>query len=253
MATQHTKKQLEDIITGLNTKLDSMEKSLASLKDLPNKVSNLEDLLKASNKKNAELVKAIEAKDRQIDSLTLKLNAIEQHNRGWSVRINGVELSSEEEVNVRAVKNKIYNEVLLPILTGAVQCGDLADIPPLDSVLEHAHILPARDRQTKPIIAQFTVREFRSLVFKHKKAFAPRERGPSSASPDRPGRYKYPIFEDLTKLTFTKMRAIAALPSVEACWSSGGQLRFKLKDNPIVHRVPNLLLPADKIVGNINQ
>ncbi len=48
MAAQHTKKQLEDIIFGLNTKLDSMEKSLDLLKDLPDKVSSLEDLLKAS-------------------------------------------------------------------------------------------------------------------------------------------------------------------------------------------------------------
>ncbi len=140
-----------------------MEKSLASLKDLPAKVTSLEALLKTSNEKNVELVKAIEDKDRQIDSLTLKLNAIEQHNRGWSVRINGVELSSEEEKNTRAVKNKIFNEVLLPILAGAVQCGDLEDIPPIDSVLEHAHILPAKDRQTKPIIQRFSIREFNSI------------------------------------------------------------------------------------------
>lgn len=250
MATSYTKKQLEDIIAGLNTKMEGMEKSLDSLKDVSTKVDNLETLLKQANEKNASLITALEDKEKKLNALSLKLNALEQHHRSWSVRVNGVQLSSAEEVSIRAVKNRVFNEVLKPILAGAVECGDLHEVPCMDNVIEHAHVLPAREGQVKPIICRFTIREYRSLVFKHKKTYAPREAAdpPNRA---RPGRYRFPFFEDLTKMTFTKMRAIATHPRVEACWSSGGQLRFKLKEGGVVHRVHNVLDTADDIVSSV--
>ncbi len=113
-----------------------------------------------------------------------------------------------------------------------------------------SNTLPAKDKQVKPIICRFTVREYRSLVFKHKKAYAPRETTPAS-SRERPGRYLYPFFEDLTKMSFSKMRAIAAHPQVETCWSSGGQLRFKLKDNNTVHKVHSVIDTVENIIAMI--
>lgn len=194
----------------------------------------------------------MEAKELQLNQVMLKLNSIAQHNRSWSIRVNGVELSNEEETNSRAVKNKLFDTVLRPILQGAVECGDLDEIPAMEKVLEHAHILPAKDRQSKPIIARFTGREYRALVFKHKKAYAPREAS-AGASRERPGRYKYPLFEDLTKVTFGKMRAIASHPRVEACWSSGGQLRFKIKDSTYVHKVRSVLDSVEDIISPLLQ
>ena len=112
-------------------------------------------------------------------------------------------------------------------------------------------MLPSRDRtKPKPIICRFYCRDTRGLVFRHKRAFAPRE----AASPntrDRPGRYLFPLFEDLTKVTFSKMRAIAAHPRVEASWSSGGQIKFKLKDSVNVHRASNVLDTVEDILSKI--
>jgi hypothetical protein len=51
-------------------------------------------------------------------------------------------------------------------------------------------------------------------------------------------RYCYLFFEDLTKLTFGKMRAIALDPSVAACWSVNGQLRYRLVDDPTIKSRP---------------
>ena len=85
----------------------------------------------------------------------------------------------------------------------------------------------------------------RNLVFKHKKEFAPREQ---SSTPDRPGRYTFPFFEDLTAVTFKKMRAIADHPEVAACWSNRGQLRFKLMNCETVRKVSNVLDTVENIV-----
>ena len=65
-------------------------------------------------------------------------------------------------------------------------------------------------------------------MFKHKRDYAPRE---EATLADRPGRYVFPFFEDLTKMNFTKMRDIAAHPTVAACWSSRGHLRYKLMNS----------------------
>ena len=74
MSSAYTKKQLEDIIAGLNTKLDTMQKSLTALEGLPSKVTGLENLLKEANEKNAELVKSIDSMDKDIVALRLKVN-----------------------------------------------------------------------------------------------------------------------------------------------------------------------------------
>ena len=173
-------------------------------------------------------------------------DSIEQYNRSWSIRINGLAMTSEEEKDGNLVKRKVYDHLLLPILQGAVEQGDLTDVPPVEKVLEAAHVLPARDAKTKPVIARFFIRDIRSLVFRHKKDFAPRE---VDVAADKPGRYVYPFFEDLTKMNFTKMRDIAAHPTVAACWSSRGQLRYKLKDSQTVKKVGCVMDTVDQILS----
>ena len=76
--------------------------------------------------------------------------------------------------------------------------------------------------------------------------YAPRE---EATSADRPGRYVYPFFEDLTKMNFTKMRELAAHPTVAASWSSRGHLRYKLKDNPMVKKVGCVMDTVDQILA----
>jgi hypothetical protein len=135
----------------------------------------------------------------------------------------------------------------LPILRGAVSKGQLISVPSMESTLEYAHILPAKGNSKKPVIAKFFDRGIRDAVFTNKKEFAPRNQ---SRSAERPGSYIFPFFEDLTKLNFNKMRAIAAHEKVAACWSSRGALKFKQNDSEVVKSVRNILDPIDKIINS---
>jgi hypothetical protein len=245
MTTNFTKKQLEDIIAGLNGKLEGMERKLDALENLPARLSRMEKLLEKANAENAALSKAMAFKEEQINSLTLRLNSLEQHHRSWSIRINGLSIPATAETNNREVKKIVYNSLLLPIFRGAVQRGDLDAVPPLERTLEYAHILPARGEGPKPVIARFFDRDLRDIVFRGKKDFAPRSQ---PSTPDRPGRYCFPFFEDLTKTSFAKMRAIAGHEMVAACWSSRGVLRFKLKDSEQVRTVQNVLDSVENII-----
>ncbi len=157
----------------------------------------------------------------------------------------GLPLSSEEEKSSILVKKKLFSAVIQPILAGAAREGDLPEIPSDPNlIIEMAHTLRAKEGAAKPIIARFYAREVRQLVFKHKKVFAPKH----ESGPHR-GKYMYQVFEDLTRATFQKMRALAADERVDASWSANGQLRYRLVGDPTVRRVSNILDPISKILG----
>ena len=83
-------------------------------------------------------------------------------------------IPSEDETDPEKVMQHVYDRLLKPILEGAVKEGRMSTIPPVDAILETAHVLPVI-MDTKPIIARFFTRNIRSLVFKLKKEFAPKE------------------------------------------------------------------------------
>jgi hypothetical protein len=223
-----TKKDLEDLVKSYKV-------------DLANINTKLDALLS----ENAALTKLVVARDEEIEGLKLHVNELEQHNRSWSVRILGLPLTPTEEKSSLLVRDKVFSTVIRPIMEGAVSEGDLQQIPLKSSeIIEMAHPLRAKDSAIKPIIVRFFARETRSLVFRHKKAYAPkRADGPSK------GRYLYSIYEDLTALTFAKMRALAADDRVAASWTSHGQIRYRLVDDPTIRRVTNVMAPLDKILG----
>jgi len=199
-----------------------------------------------------------------------RLHSLEQHHRGWSARVLNVPIPPEEENNNFKVRDIVYNVALCPILEGAVQKKIIPDFPTADQLLEMAHVLPGKAGQPKPIILRFFNRNMRDVIFRMKKLYAPRQNlngrggasgasgasGPSGASgggggggDEERGRFLYPIYEDLTKTTFQKMRAISQDSRVKACWTVKGQIRFTLnRDVNEVKRVTSLLDSLDSIL-----
>ena len=103
---------------------------------------------------------------------------------------------------------------------------------------------------TKPIIARFFTRNIRSLIFRCKKEFAPKEQAAGNSAPASAGRHqrpKYSIYDDLTKINFNKMRAISADKRVKACWSAKGQLKFKCHEEDFIRKVPCAFTPLEDL------
>jgi hypothetical protein len=141
----------------------------------------------------------------------------------------------------------LYSKALLPILQGALQKGDLSSIPSCDQLLETAHILPGKDGRPKPIIARFYSRNDRATIFKWKKDYAPRAPTVAPGSRFKSPKMLYPIYEDLTKENFSFMKTLAADSRVAACWSTGGQIRYKTTSSEVPQKVPNIFSP----IGNL--
>jgi hypothetical protein len=215
--------------------------------------------LKADARENERKLSEMNERNNHLED---RLNNLEQHHRGWGARILNVPLTPEEEADNNRVRDIVFNIALRPILEGAVAKNLLSKVPTADQLLETAHVLPGKAGQPKPIIMRFYNRNVRDVCFTLKKYYAPRveqsgggrdgaARGGDEGAGgfEGRGRYLYPLYEDLTRATFLKMRAITNDERVKACWTIKGQIRFVLhKNEKDVRRVQSLLTPLDDIL-----
>jgi hypothetical protein len=245
------------------SQFEALLERLSILDTLQAKLESMEQLLKASNAKVLSLetkVLSLEtevtAKDKTIMELRGKANSLEQYNRKWSIRINDLHLPHADETETKDVMQTVYDKVLLPIFQGAVSSGLLKTIPDCNSVLETAHILPAKSNdRPKPIIARFYSRNIRALVFRLKREYAPTKTVTTSSSTNnRRGEatkkvYRYPFYEDLTRETFNLLQALLKDPRTGPVWTISGNIRFKLQGEDTVRKVVSIYDSVEKILG----
>jgi hypothetical protein len=251
--------------TTFSAKIDKMESKLTTALDENKKL----------HKELTEKVKIIQDLQTSYSGLEQKINNLEQYNRAWSVRITNLPVTSDEEKDPIAMRDKVYQLAFRPILDGALNVGDISSIPSAAELLEIAHVLPSKPGTHKPIIARFRDRVFKTLCLRLKKNFATKTVGPTTSLSSRgnvgggatggrggggradesgtggtgAGWIAFPFHEDLTALNYRKMKAIGADPRVQSCWSINGQLRFKLVNSQEVRRVVSIFDPLDTILA----
>jgi hypothetical protein len=244
---------LETIMAKLSI-LDSLTEKIQALESLPRKIDSLEKLLQESNAKVVALQAEINTKDKIITDFKNKTNSLEQYNRKWSVRINNVTLPNGDDTDTPIVMETIYKKALLPILEGALSTGLIKKIPACDELLETAHILPAKNNdRPKPIIARFYSRNMRAMIFRLKKEYATYDSSPppNSSSHHTHNRktFKYPIYEDLTKDTYTLLQALLKDQRTGPVWTVSGNIRYKLAGETTVKKVSSVYDTVDKILN----
>jgi hypothetical protein len=237
----------------LVAKLTEMAATIASFSS---RFDKLEKLWSDTKEENRQLKSALQEKEREICNIRERMNDQEQYTRSWCVRILNMNLPQDDSTDPRKVMQHVYNRLLLPILEGAVQNNLLQHIPTVDQLLETAHILPCKPGSIPPIIARFYSRPIRALIFRLKKEFAPRQQsepgaGASTRGKDRSvSKMKYLLFEDLTRPTFNKMRALSQHDTVESCWSVSGTLRYKLVNDSNIYKVKSVFATVEQILSS---
>lgn len=249
-------RQLEDLknelLNNFKLRFDAQEARLMDMRSL----------LTGLQTENTSFRAALEEKEQEILGLRRKTNENEQYARSWSIRI--LDLPVPKGLNASdtdVIMQLVFNQVLLPILEGAVNRKLLPKVPSYKEILETAHILPSKPNQTAPIIARFYSRNMKSLIFRLKRDFAAKQtappppqvpqpgRPPLSGPNNRPAKLAHPFYEDLTTANFKKMRAIAQDSKVLSCWSVAGQLRFRLHGEDRVRKVLNIYATVDDILN----
>ncbi len=228
------------------------------------KFKRLELLLESSKQEAAasrtevkKLQAALDEKDKEIHNIKRRANDQEQYIRSWSIRILNMDLPpGSDSSDPIFVMKQVFERLLKPIFEAAIADGLWQSMPAFSEVLETAHILPTKPGQTPPIIARFYSRNIKALIFRLKKAHAPKQTAQQdqqagqtrSKSRQQPAKLAYPFFEDLTTANFRKMRALAADSRVLACWSVAGQLRFRLNGEEEIRKVDDIFSTIDDII-----
>ena len=226
-----------------------MSAQLDALAAIPADIARLEALVIGLKKENADLHVQLQERDKEVLALKSQVNSMDNYNRSWSIRIFNLPIPAADATSNLKVAQIAYRYALRPILEGAVSAGELDEVPPCQQLLERAHILPGPSGKPGSVIARFFNRDLRFLVFKHKKEHQPRD-SPTPNS-NKPGRYLYPIYEDMSRASFSKMRALSADDRVLSAWSSNGVISFRLANDSTntIHKVLNVFDTVEKIIG----
>jgi hypothetical protein len=222
---------------------EEMNRKLSTLME---EVRSLAENLKTTRKENEQLKERVSQQADEIAELRNDINERELHARSWSIRVNNITIGAGKETNNREVMLAIYNELVVPILTGAVELGEISAVPSCDNLIEIAHILPGKGAK-KPIIVRFFSRYWRSLLFRYRRDFAPRE-ATGNGNGDRPGRMKYPFYEDLTRATFKQLKTIQSDSRVTAAWTVSGVVRFRIENDDNTYKVTSIYDTVDDLV-----
>jgi len=236
--------------------LAAMSVQLTKVDKIEAEVKDLKTLMVALREENKELKQQVKEKDLVIEDMSKsvagleeKLNSVEQHHRSWGARVLNIQVTDAEAADPAMMINRVFDLALRPMLEGAVRAGKLEAVPAASQVLEVAHVLPGRPGQPRPIIMRFFSRNIRSLCFQYKRDCAPKEIGrPGREGEVRLGRFLYPLYDDLTKPTLHKMKAISQDERVSACWTVNGRIHFKLRDSEAVRKVVSIQDPLDVIL-----
>jgi hypothetical protein len=226
-------------LAGQLAELTSIVKSYAERFD------RLETILTETRRENTALKAALQLKEGEITKLKEKVNDQEQYVRGWSLRILNLQLPPEDATYPDRVMQHAFKKVFEPIFQGALSRNIINAIPSPHSIIETAHILPAKKDSINTVIVRFYSRNIRNMLFRLKREFAPKSAPNTRAEP---GRYLYPFFEDLTRTNFDKLRAISGHPDVQSCWSVGGVIRFKLKNSDVIRKVKSVFASVEDIL-----
>jgi hypothetical protein len=209
-------------------------------------IRNLSEALKEVKEENKGLKEKVQQQADEIMDLRNEMNDREAHARSWSIRVINLPLPAGQESDNNIVMRTVYQELVVPILTGAQTSGDITSIPTCEQIIEVAHILPGRGAN-KPVIVRFMSRFWRSLLFKHRREHAPRE-APAPTTSGRPARMKFPFYEDLSRVTFRQLKLVQADERVTSAWTVSGVIRFKVKDDETIYKVSNMFETVDDII-----
>ena len=208
-------------------------------------------LLKTTTNENEDLKKRLHTQSGEIEFLKNALNERESYARSWSMRVLNVPMHKDNENNTRVVMDTVYTALIRPILEGAKSKGEITSYPSCDNLLETAHILPGKPNSPKPIQVRFYSRYWRSLVFRHRREFAPREStNTTSTPPEKKSRMRHPFFEDLTSATFNQLRSIKQHKGVTSAWTINGTIRFKVKNDETIYKVSSICQSVEDITNS---
>lgn len=201
-----------------------------------------------------ELETNVTSLQKQVYALQNIVNHREQDLRNLSVRITGVPLSEEEKATTdgRFLSKVVYDKLLVPVLNFAKSKGLIDRLPQLSNTVSICYRVgdpAAAVGSTPPIILKFASDAVRLAVLKAKRTSIPQ---PTAAEKFQ-GISRFSINEDLTPVTYKKMRELLGDERTNSVWTVEGRIRFTVPDDRSVYRVQSVFDTVDFILSKVKK
>jgi len=215
-------------------RISSLESSVASVET---KVDTIDSAFAAYRK---ETDARLDALQQELINVKISANNRDQLLRMKSVKLSGFPISDEEK-NASDVEKflakRVYDKILLPILTAAKEDGALDSVPTLAKTIDEVRRINAwsppsasgsvpglgtKERAPPLVIVTLCSQPIRLAILRYKK-----ENIPSPSSVDRSlGTKGFFISEDVTPTTAKLLRDLLADERVDRAWTVEGRIRF---------------------------
>ena len=228
---------LEDMVKHIYLTVNDIK---ATLSDQQQRVSKLETEVSSLNK--------------EVSSLKDVVNMHEQSLRSNSIRITGFPFTEDEKKsrNSAALKARILDRVLNPILTVAQERGLIDPSLPVNNIISSCYRVGSASAKPDtasppPLVVKLSSSQLRVDILRCKKEAV---FGPTSQE-KAIGLKKFIITEDLTQPAFKKLKELQSSEKVDRAWSIDGRINFMLSNSTVVHRVVSVFDEVDTILEKV--
>ena len=172
-------------------------------------------------------------------------NSQQQHLRSLTLRLMNFPVFQDESAdNNAALKAKVYDVVLKPLLTAAKAAKDISSVPQMATVLEACfrpfNAAANSDSGPPHVIIKVTTKVFKIALMKNRKHLPK-----STISTDK----ALFLVEDLTPATHKLMVAISKARETDKTWTVDGNIKFTLSGKTAVHTVKSVYDPISDILN----
>jgi hypothetical protein len=234
MPPKQTQQTSDDKLDLILQKITAIEVRQEKLEQLVTKVTQLENLV-------AEQKCVIATMQTEIKNLKEMANVQDQATRGDTLRLFNVPGSNDEV----GLPNKVYENILKPILAAAKNSGEIQTLPHLNtictSIFRAGKFAAGSNKPPPPVIIKFASLPARMAILKNKRVNTP---------PPPEGQKKYIIVEDLTKPTYKKLQEFRLDERTNKAWTINGEIWvLPVGDNMKPKRVSSVFDSVDDFFG----
>jgi hypothetical protein len=241
-------------------RISSLESSVASVEA---KVDTIDSAFATYRK---ETDARLDALQQELVSVKISANNRDQLLRMKSIKLSGLPVSKEEKNSSDPEKflaKRVYDKILLPILSAAKEDGALDTVPTLAKTIDEIRRinlwtlssasssvpgLTTKEKAPPLVIITLCTHPIRLAILRYKK-----ENIPSPSSVDRSlGTKGFFISEDVTPPTAKLLRDLVSDERVDRAWTVEGRIRYiRAGDkNRRIYKVKSVFDPVSSILAS---
>ena len=222
---------IQAFLISLQTSISDVKEELGHIQFT---VNNHEDRLLALERDMVEQKIMANQQQQQLRSLTLRL-------------MNFPEVIGEKEDNYAALRARVYDVVLKPLLTAAKAAKEITSVPQMATVIDSCfrpfNASATSSKGPPHVIIKVTTKPLKIAILRQKKNMVK-----LTTSPD--GDKRFILVEDLTPASHKMLTAISKSKMAEKVWTIDVAIKYTIAGQQGIKTVKSVFDPLNKVFAN---